>query len=111
MVHSLVRRSFAPGLLFAGLWLAAPLLGCGQAKESDLSPGTVRGTLRMRIANFDDHAETRYRLVTKDETIELSFAEKAPHAAPGAEVIVGGAREGSKIHVDHLEVVRDEGER
>jgi hypothetical protein len=108
MVHprcrsSILSRTFAASLL--GFALAA----CGQGEPDDVAPGAVHGTLRIRIANYEAHSETFYRLVTKDETIALSFGE-APAVTPGSEVVVRGIREPGAIRVTDLEV-RKEGER
>jgi hypothetical protein len=98
MVHPLFRS-----LLVFGLLLSA----CGQAERGDLPPGAVRGTLRMRIANYDDHAETFYRLVTPDETIALSF-DRPPLVAPGSEVVVRGIREAGRIRVTDFDVKKSD---
>jgi hypothetical protein len=90
-------------LFFVGVAVSA----CGQAETRELPPGAVRGTLRMRIANYDDHAETFYRLETKDETIALSF-DKPPLAQPGSEVVVRGVREPNRIRVTDLDVKTSE---
>jgi hypothetical protein len=102
MVHSLCRTLLFPTSF--GLVLGLALAGCGQADRDDLPPGAVRGTIRMRIANFDDHAETFYRLETKDGTIPLSF-DRPPAVAPGTEVVVRGVRDGQeRMHVTDLDV-------
>jgi hypothetical protein len=108
MVHSFCRtsvltKSFPFALLFGGLALSA----CGQPQRDDLPPGAVRGTLRMRIANYEDHSETFYRLVTKDETIELSF-DKPPLVAPGSEVVVRGVRDADGMRVTDIDVRKTE---
>src|SRR5262245_11078170 len=101
MVHPFYRRWLVPALF--GLALS----GCGQAQRDDLPPGAVRGTLRMRIATYEDHSETFYRLVTPDETISLSF-DKPPLVAPGSDVVVRGVREADRLRVTELEVKRNE---
>jgi hypothetical protein len=111
MDSPLLRNVSLRWLLGAGLLLGGLPAGCGQTAQRDVPPGMLRGTLRMRVASFEDRAETRYRLVTNDETIELSFADKAPPVAPLADVIVGGIREGNKLRVDRFEVVKTEGEQ
>jgi Gametolysin peptidase M11 len=106
MVHVLTRSFFAPKSVV--LLVALGLLGCGQGGKDELSPGAVRGTLRMRIADFDDHSETLYRLVTKSETLELTFANRPPLASVGAEVAVRGVRDGQRMRVEALDLLRTE---
>jgi hypothetical protein len=107
MVHPFSRGSFASTSFCLALLSGVALSACGQAQRDDLPPGAVRGTLRMRIANYEDHSETFYRLVTKDETISLSF-DKPPLLAPGSDVVVRGIREADRIKVTDLEVRKSE---
>jgi hypothetical protein len=96
----LFSTSFKMALLFS---LAAT--GCGQAKKEPTVAG-IHGTLRMRIASYDDHAETLYRLVTQDgETLHLDFRGSPPNVAPGTEIAVRGLREGSRMQVEGFDVV------
>src|SRR5215471_6956842 len=103
MVHPFCRSRLVPAPFDVALLLGLAIAGCGQAARDELPPGAVRGTLRMRIANYDDHAETFYRLETKDETISLSF-DKPPLALPGSEVVVQGVREPGRMRVTDLDV-------
>ncbi len=82
---------------------------CGEARY-DIDAQGIRGTLRMRIATYpDQHSETFYRLVANnDETLELAFAKNPPRVAPGTEIVVRGAREGSRLRVDEFDVVSSE---
>ena len=62
----------------------------------------------MRIADFDDHSETLYRLVTKSETLELTFANPPPLAAVGAGSRGARVRDGQRMRVEALDQLRSE---
>jgi hypothetical protein len=112
-----MNRRSAPNsfLLFsinAGLVAGIGMLGCGEAQPSDVTlagevPSGIVGTLHARIASFEDHAETYYRLVRDDgEEIALDFGTSAPRAKPGERIAVRGPKTGSRIEVAAYDVVR-----
>src|SRR5256885_17178259 len=97
MTHSpggciILSRSFAVALL---LGLAAA--SCGQSQK-EASIAGIHGTLRMRIASYDDRAETFYRLVTGDgETLHLEFGGSPPYGGPAASLARRGGPDGSPM--------------
>jgi len=65
------RPSFLPLAINVGLVAGIGMLGCGEARPTDVLlsgevPIGIVGTLHARIASYDDHAETYYRLVRDD---------------------------------------------
>jgi MYXO-CTERM domain-containing protein len=106
------RPSFTVLSINVGLVAGIGMLGCGEARPGDVSltgdvPNGIVGTLHARIASYDDHAETYYRLVRDDgEEISLDFGSNAPRARPGERIAVRGPRTDSRIEVDGYEIVR-----
>jgi hypothetical protein len=106
MIARLTCRVLASRSMLIALVLSVCMAGCGEARK-DVAVRGVEGTLRMLIANYDDHAETYYRLVTKDdETLELKFAGTPPQLTPFSQIAVRGARKGDEMQVDELDVLR-----
>jgi hypothetical protein len=107
------RHPFLALSLNLGLVAGIGMLGCGEASQpSDTSltgevPNGIVGTLHARIASFDDHSETYYRLVRDDgEEIALDFGTEAPRVRPGERIAVRGPRANNRIEVDGYDVVR-----
>ncbi|HMI83062.1 MAG TPA: MYXO-CTERM sorting domain-containing protein [Polyangiaceae bacterium] len=106
------RSRFLVLSLNVGLVAGIGVLGCGEARQSDAAqngevPSGIVGTLHARLASYDDHAETYYRLVRDDgEEISLDFGANAPRARPGERIAVRGPRDGNRIEVDGYQVVR-----
>src|SRR5690349_9491117 len=106
------RPSFIMLSLNVGLVAGIGMLGCGEANQTDVSltgevPNGIVGTLHARIASFDDHAETYYRLVRDDgEEISLDFGRVEMRLRPGQRIAVRGPRTNGRIEVDGYDVVR-----
>ena len=83
------RPSFLPLAINVGLVAGIGMLGCGEARPTDVLlsgdvPIGIIGTLHARIAFYDDHVEIFYRFVRDDgEEIALDFGASAPRARVG----------------------------
>ena len=113
MSRTFFSHSFLALFTNAGLVAGVGMLGCGEAHprsdvlQSGEVPNGIVGTVHARIASFDDHAETFYRLVRDDgEEIALDFGTNAPPARVGQRIAVRGPRAGNHIEVDGYDVVR-----
>src|SRR4051794_11748375 len=105
MSHSPGRCLTFPTWFAVALLLGLAAASCGQSQK-EASIAGIHGTLRMRIASYDDRAETFYRLVTHDgEILHLEFGGSPPNVAPGAEIAVRGIRDGNRMQVESFDVV------
>ena len=97
-----------------GLVTGLGICGCGEARSIDARPAEdtgygLVGTLHARIASYDDHAETFYRLVQDDgKEISLDFGADAPHTRIRQRIFVHGPRAESGVVVDGYDVVGGE---
>jgi MYXO-CTERM domain-containing protein len=108
------NRFLRPSFVSLGLVAGIAALGCGEARQSDVQPSAplpegVIGTLRARIASYEDHAETSFRLVREGgEELSLDVGQHDLRGRIGQKLAVRGPRDGNRIHVDAYDVIPDE---